>query len=65
MPNCPPKTNEHRNTRWEFVAGKALKDWTTRLMVKYALTREQARELILVRLRDFDKVEKLDTLESL
>ena len=36
---------------------------TTRLMVKHQLTREQARELVLVRLRDFDKVEKLDTLE--
>lgn len=64
MPVCPPKLNRN-DTRWEFIAGKALKDWTTRLMVKYALTREQARELVLVRLRDFDKVEKLDILEPL
>jgi hypothetical protein len=64
MPACPPKTPDERGDRWEYVAGKALKDWTTRLMVQYGLTRQQARELVLVRVRDFDVTPILDILEE-
>lgn len=34
--------------RWEYVIGKVLKDWATALMATGELTREKAREVILV-----------------
>jgi hypothetical protein len=64
MPVCLPKTSDERGDRWEYVAGKALKDWTTRLMIRYCLTRQQARELVLIRIRDSDVIPTLDILEE-
>ncbi len=30
MPVCPPRSDEERQSdRWEYVVGKALKDWVT------------------------------------
>lgn len=53
MPNCPPKTlaermedNANPGERWEFVVGKALKDWATALM-QFGMTREEARAIVL------------------
>jgi hypothetical protein len=34
-------------TRWEHVAGKALKDWVTRVMIQTGKTRAEARVAIL------------------
>lgn len=49
MPSCPPKTDNDRN-RWENVAGKALKDWVTRVMLKEGKTRDEARKVVLERI---------------
>ena len=53
MPNCPVKTlaermdDEHNpSTRWEFIVGKALKDWATALM-QFGMTRDEARVHVL------------------
>jgi hypothetical protein len=54
MPDCPPKTLAERmddetnvSTRWEFVVGKALKDWVTATMLKRKVTRDEARKIVL------------------
>lgn len=48
MPDCPPRSEKERESdRWEFVVGKALKDWVTAIMVKRNLTRELARKYVL------------------
>lgn len=45
MPETKIKTGDV--TRWEHVAGKALKDWTTRVMLVYGCTRAAARCIVL------------------
>jgi hypothetical protein len=49
MPVCPPKSQEQRDetSRWELVVGKALKDWTTRMMQSEGVTRAEARQIVL------------------
>ena len=37
--------------RWEFVVGKALKDWTTAVMLEKKITRAEAREFVLGEIR--------------
>lgn len=58
MPVCPPISPENRAKidRWELVVGKALKDWVTRVMKNEGLTRAEAREVILERIRELDPV---------
>lgn len=48
MPVCPPRSeDERKNDRWEYVVGKALKDWVTATMAKRGVTREEARKIVL------------------
>lgn len=49
MPEMPVLTPEERakNTRWENVSGKALKDWVTRIMLQNRMTRADARIVVL------------------
>lgn len=58
MPNIPPKTLAERvedgnnlSTRWEFVIGKALKDWATALM-QFGMTRDEARVIVLAEVKE-------------
>jgi len=55
MPICPPKSAEKRATessRWEHVVGKALKDWTSRVMKTTRMTRAEARQAILEKIQE-------------
>lgn len=47
MPDCPPKASEERGTRFELQAGKAVKDWVTRVMKQTRMTRREARIVVL------------------
>lgn len=52
MPECPSRSDEERKSdRWEFVVGKALKDWVTAVMLEKRMTRADARELVLAEIR--------------
>lgn len=53
MPICPPKTPKDRD-RWEEIAGKALKDWVTRVMKTTHKTRAEARYAILKKINGAD-----------
>lgn len=50
--NCEVSFN--RSQKFERIAGKALKDWATRIMANTGQTRAQARELILKRIASFE-----------
>ncbi len=56
MPPMPTLTSEDRAkiTRWEHVVGKALKDWTTRIMIQQGVNREEARQIALKRIEQMD-----------
>jgi hypothetical protein len=52
MPECPHRSDEERKSdRWEYVVGKALKDWVTAVMVEKRITRADARVLVLAEIR--------------
>lgn len=52
MPICPPRSEKERESdRWEYVAGKALKEWVTRVTRQTKKNRREARAAIL------DKIE--------
>lgn len=70
MPNCPPKTLQERmedgnngSDRWEFVVGKALKDWATALM-QFGMTREEARDIVLSEIKRETERVKFDFEEK-
>ena len=53
MPVCPPKTEAEREAgRWEFVVGKALKDYVTIMMVARGLCRDEARKIVLQEIKE-------------
>lgn len=55
MPVCPPKSAEERaneRNRWESIVGKALKDWTSRVMMQTHMTRAEARQAILEKIQE-------------
>jgi len=55
MPECPPRTAKERESdRWEYVAGKALKDWVTRAMKLTGKSRAEARYAILEKINEAD-----------
>jgi hypothetical protein len=55
MPDCPPRTSKERESdRWEYVAGKALKDWVTRAMKLTGKSRAEARHAILEKINEAD-----------
>lgn len=49
MPVCPPRSAENRaRDRWEYVVGKALKDYVTVVMAsRRGLSRAEARKIVL------------------
>jgi hypothetical protein len=52
MPDCPPRSVEERSSdRWEYVVGKALKDWVTAVMIEKRITRAEARLVVLAEIR--------------
>jgi hypothetical protein len=70
MPDCPVKTLAERiedgnnlSTRWEFVVGKALKDWATALM-QFGMTREEARNIVLSDIKEQTERVKFDYEEK-
>src|SRR5277367_3825987 len=57
MPDCPPRSSEERKSdRWEYTAGKALKDWVTRAMKKTGKNRAEARFAILEKINEADQL---------
>jgi len=63
VPNCPPKSDEHRATKFEYVVGKALKDWATALM-QFGMTRAEAREIMLSEIKRETERVKFDYEEK-
>jgi len=51
------------STKWEFVVGRALKDWATALM-QFGMTRAEARDIVLSEIKRETERVKFDFEEK-
>jgi hypothetical protein len=70
MPNLTPDKLQKKmddeqdgSTKWEFVVGRALKDWASALM-QFGMTRAEARVIVLAEIKEMTERVNADFAEK-